>query len=95
MTPVATDDDPSAEWLEDADTFVTGAIPELAEDLEETTPRRALCPDCLAPTMPGGVMPATPAEWAQRTTSEACLRGERWAFCARQGKLSLWFPKTG
>lgn len=76
---------------EDADTFVTGAIPELADDTADTTPRRALCADCLSPSMPGGAMPATPVDWAQRTGSAACLRGEKWSWCARSKRLSLWF----
>lgn len=90
-----TGDDPSIEWEDEASTDVVtpGAFPDLeAED--ETTPRRVLCLDCQSPSMPGGALSTTPAEWERVAKSEACLRGERWDYCARRGRLSLWLKRA-
>lgn len=89
--PLTAEEERLSEWLEEADTFETtpGAFPELEEE-DETTPRRALCAECLSPSQSAGAAPVTPAEWAVLTGLETCLRGEKWAWCARRGRLSFW-----
>lgn len=87
------DDDPAADWEDDADTFVTnlGALPLLEPDEDDiTTPRRTLCARCLRPAKVGGdTLPSW--ETMRENSADACWRsmGNVWWFCSGRKPWTL------
>lgn len=86
MTAVGTDDDDlEAEWEDDADTWITGAVPLLVPDAEDdTTPRRTYCQRCDRPVKTGG--DAACPTWLEMATNapDACWAsmGGSWRWCS-------------
>lgn len=84
---MAVEDDRSAEWDEEADTFVTGAgaVPQLVpDDEDDTTPRRTFCPRCGRPVKTGG--DAARPTWLEmaQNAPDACWAsmGCSWRWCS-------------
>ncbi len=83
------DDDREAEWLEQADTFISGSIPiDVSGDDETTTPRRTLCLRCLRPVKTGGDAARPTFEELEVNSPDVCWRsmgadsGRGWWWCS-------------